>query len=361
MSDRQVWQIGAGSSGRYYSDLFLAHDVMFLGPGRFGPYEFKMYEKSDWHVKTALNGLHSFCDIVQPGDFVVARNGHYVVAIGMVADEPYLWNEAFDDIHGWDLQHTRRIAWLSGVDLELKQLQSDKRPLFGHMKQIPTFTRLNHEITRKALAPFFDRLLPRDLKPLPVLPPPPLTLEEVGRALFAAGVANDAVDKVVLAITRQRRLLDWYNTTGTLSGRPTEHEVVAHMVLPILLALGWSEQLLAIEWNKIDLAVFGSTPTTKETCALVCEAKTAGHGLQDVRKQAYDYTDNLGLTNCRKVMVTEGGRFYLYERDGENWNLDTPPKGYLNLSQIRTSHVCPSNTNAIDTLVSMTPAGVLRG
>ena len=57
---------------------------------------------------------------------------------------------------------------------------------------------------------------------------------------------------------------------------------MAHIILPLLLALGWSEQLLAVEWQKIDLAAFGSTPTTAKTCVLVCEAEGLGHGLQDV-------------------------------------------------------------------------------
>lgn len=33
----QVWQMAAGEEGRFYDDLFLKHDVMFLGPGGFGP------------------------------------------------------------------------------------------------------------------------------------------------------------------------------------------------------------------------------------------------------------------------------------------------------------------------------------
>ena len=49
-------------------------------------------------------------------------------------------------------------------------------------------------------------------------------------------------------------------------------------------ALGWSEQLLAVEWNKIDLAVFQATPRTPDKCALLCEAKSLGHGLQNVVK-----------------------------------------------------------------------------
>ena len=35
----QVWQIAAGDRCRNYQDLFLKHDIMFMGPGRYGDYE----------------------------------------------------------------------------------------------------------------------------------------------------------------------------------------------------------------------------------------------------------------------------------------------------------------------------------
>ncbi len=70
--------------------------------------------------------------------------------------------------------------------------------------------------------------------------------------------------------------LGWYREYGHASARPDEHEVVAHMVLPLLLALGWSEQLLAVEWHKVDLAGFWGTPTIPENCVLMCEAKGVG-------------------------------------------------------------------------------------
>lgn len=40
----QVWQIACGEKGRRYQRLFLDHDVMFLGPGRFGPYSLSLYD-----------------------------------------------------------------------------------------------------------------------------------------------------------------------------------------------------------------------------------------------------------------------------------------------------------------------------
>lgn len=41
----QIWQIAVGAVERYYDDLFLADDVMFLGPGRFGPFEPALYSQ----------------------------------------------------------------------------------------------------------------------------------------------------------------------------------------------------------------------------------------------------------------------------------------------------------------------------
>src|SRR5256885_6463148 len=60
------------------------------------------------------------------------------------------------------------------------------------------------------------------------------------------------------------RLLSWYAQFGGDSGRPTEHEVVAHMVLPLLLALGWSEQLVAVERSE------EHTSELQSPCNLVC-------------------------------------------------------------------------------------------
>ncbi|MDZ4779859.1 MAG: hypothetical protein SGJ19_06380 [Planctomycetia bacterium] len=73
--------------------------------------------------------------------------------------------------------------------------------------------------------------------------------------------------------------MKWYRSSGLATNRPSEHEIVAQVILPLMIALGWSEQLLAVEWHKIDLAVFRGTPTDAEHCELVCEAKAIGPSL----------------------------------------------------------------------------------
>lgn len=358
----QVWQMAAGEEGRFYSDLFLKHDVMFLGPGDFGAYEPEVYRHAVQNgaaTKGIVDNIASFHDNVKPGEIVLMRNGLKVVAIGIVADTGYEWNEAFDDVYGWDLQHARRVIWQEHLNDEILRIQKTT-PLFGSRKQMQTFTRVHDEPILKQLRPLFSQFKTRDLKSLPLPLPKPLTLDEVGQQLFTRGVANDAVEKVIRAIERQRRLLGWYKKVGKESSRPTEHEVVAHTVLPLLLALGWSEQLLAIEWKKIDLAAFWKTPTQAENCVMVCEAKTRGHGLQDVKEQAFDYVNRIKLTACRTVLLTDGGRFYLYRPDGAGVWLDQAAVGYLNVEKIRTDHFAPPGTNAIDALVDLTPAAVCR-
>lgn len=156
----------------------------------------------------------------------------------------------------------------------------------------------------------------------------------------------------------KKRATNWYS--GQAENRPTEHEIVAHVVLPLLKALGWSEQLLAVEWHKIDMAVFWRTPTEINNCCLVCEAKSLGHGLQGTWKQARNYWSSLNLINCRSILLTDGARFYLYSYDDEREIWIDAPRGYFNVFKLRQRHIVPPNTNAVDTLIALTPSQLGR-
>jgi len=358
----RLWQIAAGEARRNYTTLFLDHDVMFLGPGRYGTYDRATYDARVASGETTahrVGQIRQFAQEVQPGDVVLLRYGYRVMAVGLAAQEGYAWNGTFDDVFGWDLQHTRRVIWQDDLVEEFQRLQPDAaQELFSGRKQIPTFTAVRDAAVLAPLEPLLGQCRPRPLRPLPPPPPAPLTQEELGHELFSRGVPNEAVDAALVAIERQRRLSQWYRAQGRQSGRPTEHEVVAHMLLPLLLSLGWSEQLLAVEWHKIDLAAFWGTPTDEERCLLVCEAKGIGHGLQDVFAQASRYIEALGLSKCRKILLTDGARLYLYERPRGVW--EEMPAGYLNVNLVRTDHLAPVGTNAVDTIVALTPAGAAR-
>ena len=357
----QVWQIPAGDSCRDYTSLFLEHDVMFIGPGRFGPYSNEVYRPLI--KKGLMNGqrvgmIRAFATKVKDGDIVLLRNSYRVVSIGCVDKSRYEHNEVFDDVFGWDLQHSQRVIWQHQLTEKLKKVQKQKE-LFAGRKQIPTFTAVKDRAILDPIEHLFDLCQKRPLKQMPEKVPDLLTLEELGEELFSKGLPNEAVDKVISAIQRQRRLAKWYGEHGENSKRPKEHEVVAHMILPFLLALGWSEQLLAVEWKRIDLAAFTGTPTTPENCCLVCEAKPLQHGLQNVLAQAIGYVKQLQLKNCNKILLTDGVRLYLHQKL-KNGQWDDVPAGYLNIKLIRTNHIAPANTNAVDTIMALTPTGISR-
>ena len=357
------WQVASGDVGRDYSRLFLDHDVMCIGPGRFGGYDDQRYAeffRTEQFTPAKTTMIRKFHDDVQIGDIILLRKGQEVVGIGIVAGD-YDHDDRFDDVNGWDLEHCRRVIWQRHFADALRTMQ-DKKKLFGHLKQQATFssvTRANGEVLDR-IEPLIGKIKTRKLVEMPASPPKPLSPEELGQQLFSKGIANDAVDRVLTAIERQRRLLKWYKEQRRESQRPKEHEVVAHMVLPLLLALGWSEQLLAIEWGKIDLAAFCNTPTTAETCVLICEAKEMRHGLQGVLEQAVGYTKKLKLKRCKRILLTQGARFYSYDRPSKGWSYPLPPTGYINVEKIRTEHVFPPNTNAVDTIVALSPLGAVQ-
>jgi hypothetical protein len=249
------------------------------------------------------------------------------------------------------------VVWQEQFHTEIVDLQKDKL-LFSERKQIPTFTSVADPAVVNPIRHLFSQCVNRSLKELPPTPSPPLTLDKFGEALFSHGLGFDAVQRVKSTLEKQRRLLAWYGEAGFAPGRPSEHEVVAHVILPLMMALGWLEQLLGVEWNKIDLAVFAGTPTDHEHCELICEAKVMGHGLQGVLQQAIGYADRLHLDACKKTLLADGGRFYLYKRSEGGWS--TSPAGYLNVQLLRQRHVFPKNTDAVETLVALTPAHLGR-
>ncbi len=354
----QVWQIACGEKGRRYQRLFLDHDVMFLGPGRFGAYASSLYDANPEALAEGggkITYIRQFANEVQPGDLVLLRSGYNVLSLGVV-DSDYFHETAFDDVYGWDLEHCRRVIWQRQHDEALQSIQSSV-DLFEDRKQIPTFTRVHHPRNLDPIRELLRQTTRRPLNELPAAPPPPLTPEQLSDALFQEGLGYDACLQVERAVRKLRGLLDWYNDERS-PGRPTEHEVVAHMILPLLLALGWSEQLLAIEWKMIDLAVFTHTPTDASTCSLVCEAKGMGRPLQQTVEQAVRYCETHALDQCDKILVADGGYFSLYRKVAGSWEGD--PSGYVSLRKLRRSYLLPKGADAVKTLMALTPAHIAR-
>lgn len=350
-----MWQIAAGREGINYVDVFKDYDVMLIGNGDRGCYK----EHPDRYPKCRdfRNQVRRFAVKPSPGDVVVMRFGDHAKGVGTIPteDPDYHWSQKFSDVLGWDLQHMRRVLWDEKALTEIEDLN----PAFESTRQDRTFSGVGSgrgELKERE-AEIRQSIESRELKELPELTEE-LDDEALGVELFDEGLPNRSVDRVLKVIQRARRLRSWYS--GDMSGesRPTEHEVVAHVVVPLLIGLGWSEQLMAVEWKNIDVALFGDTPTTPDSCLAVIEVKRKAAGFGDARNQAIGYIEKQGLQRCRNVFVTDGAKLYQFERDDEGW--PTEPTGYVNLKKIRRSNVVFRGLDAVETLLGLTPRYLLH-
>jgi hypothetical protein len=113
---------------------------------------------------------------------------------------------------------------------------------------------------------------------------------------------------------------------------PTEDEIVAHLVVPLLRALGWPSERIAVKWRQIDVAIFKALPRTSENCHLVIEAKRLGAGVEGALDQAKGYVEALGV--LRDVIVTDGIRYRMYSGAS-----GFAPVAYANLAYLKRSAI----------------------
>ncbi len=303
---RAIWQISAGPASRSYADMFLKHGVALIGPGDAGPWT---PDRSDETFEGSF--VRRFASEMAAGDIVLLRTGlAKVAAVGVVVDG-YEHVTAFDDVNGWDLQHTRRVRWG-----RLPSEHEFASTVFG--ANPPRCSRVwNQEVVD-----FATRFLNSPPKhwqaaTLPALPSEEPPLANIPDAI--AGLVAQAADLLPLMQDGRR--------FGEL---PSEDELIVHFVVPLLRALGWPPERLAVKWRYIDVAVFRTLPRTPETCRFVIEAKRLGTGVEGALEQAQGYVTALGAA-C-DVIVTDGIRYRMY--DGAH---AFAPVAYANLARLKQS------------------------
>lgn len=299
-----IWQISAGPATRSYADVFLKHGVALIGPGDAGPWA---PERSDEAYQGSF--VRRFASEIADGDIVLLRTGlTRIAAVGIVVGD-YQYVNAFDDVNGWDLQHTRRVRWA-----RLPTEHEFESAVFG--ANPPRCARVRNP----EVVDFATRFLNSPPKHWQGAPLPPLPTEEP--ALFdiptaTAGLVAQAADLVPLMQDGQR--------FGEL---PSEDEMIVHFVVPLLRALGWPPERIAVKWRYVDVAVFSGLPRAPETCRFVIEAKRLGAGVEGALDQAQGYVLALG-TACDAI-VTDGIRYRLY--DGARGFV---PHSYANLANLK--------------------------
>jgi hypothetical protein len=321
------WQVAAGDGPRDYSQVFLRFGSMLIGPGDPGDY----HENSDYYKdpklvsKSDITAIRSFVQYVKEGDVVVLKKPYKklfeVLAVGTVVGG-YSHVSAFDDVEGWDLQHRRGVKWVKPDQVcRIKGLTRG------------TFKRINHQT---AIAKVNEIL--QSGTPIPSEANPKdsgkLEDEELIEILINNGLRPNDAEDFTHTLRYIRRLVKWYQYNGK---NVKEHETRTFLIIPLILALGWPEQQLKIEWNNIDVAFFdrpyskGDTSTPND-CIIILESKRLREGLSYATKQGQFYASK--YPKCERLIVSDCCCYKLYKRKGKDWVYSA----YLNILKPRRKH-----------------------
>lgn len=326
---KRIWQVAAGDTNRNYADLCLNWDVILNGPGSEGAWpKCQQALREDWDLASRkITDIRRFAEEIEDGDLVVLRMGTTdVFGVGAIVGS-YEWNEEFGDIDGWDLEHIRRVKWLWQYDGEPQRFDTytlkpgDTVQIMDSQPVIDWIAALS--IDQKAV----DR-------PLIALPTPSKNSDwnEISEYLFDQGVASNAIEKLTEEIDELIRISKWYQRTGG----PSEAETVAYLVVPLLRALGWTPQKMAIEWSNVDIALFNTLPRNDDHLSVVVEAKQKDFSCLNAQSQALTYAEQEGRSSCSRLIVTDGVRYGVYFKQDGAFRDD--PHAYLNLTRMREEY-----------------------
>lgn len=298
------WQIAAGSAGRDYSSLFLKYGMAFVG--------------GDTPIATM--------EEVGIGDVIVLKQGtQKILAAATVIEKDGKHKGCADkewlrDFDGWDLQAYCYVDW-----------KQPNKPVSINGLTRATIQKL-HQKKHKSVA---DDILKTGVS-IAASPEPsetkPVEDAELLKFLIKEGLRPSSADELTNTISKIRLLADYYYHHCWWEDI-REHETRTFLVVPLLLALGWSEQQIKIELpcssGRVDIACFIKNYSRKnEECVAIIETKDFSSGLDYAQKQAKTYSKD--FPSCKAVIVTNGYCYKTYLRNDAG-QFQTVPSAYINL------------------------------
>ncbi|MGH2947122.1 MAG: hypothetical protein ACRDPC_12845 [Solirubrobacteraceae bacterium] len=280
-----VWQIGTGDAARPYAQWLFEHQVAAVGPGSGGAWPRTDYEYAP--------GVRGFAGEAKPGDLVIARHG-VRLALGVGVLGKYAFSEDLDDVEGWDLCHYRRTRWVATEPHRFA-------------RRVLAMDRFIGCADPEVLAWVAEQVDGRDLSLQPQTGLP--DLPDLGPRLDV-----DALPAPLADVVRRAERWARYTWEGAFAAEPAEAELLCHLTVPLLVALDWPPEQIALHWARTGIALFGELRRAPEACRLLIEGKRLGDGLGFARDQVDGYArERVGRPV--DVAVTDGPRVRLYRHD----------------------------------------------
>ncbi len=310
------WQVAAGDEGRNYSDLFFEYGIMCVG--------------GENQIKTLMKVEEGDTVILKRGKSEILGAGKIIKRDGVIHSKDEKWLGDFD---GWDLRSYTNVEW--------------HRP----EKPIPIHSGLAIGTIMKLWNIDIQKIAHTITTNYPKLEPKPkpnqddvytLKDDEIVEFLISEGFRPGDAEELTNTFNRIRLLANfYYNKCNWYKIR--EHETRTFLIMPLLFALGWSEQKLKIEHGikggRIDIAAFskpflGDQDDENKSCKLIIESKAFSVGLDYATKQAVAYAK--AFPNCKKIIVSNGFCYKAFLKKGDTFS--TTPFAYMNLLKPTNKH-----------------------
>ena len=321
-----VWQVQAGDSGRreLYRRIATTYGIAMIGVD-----DWSATDENPLGTGSDANVVRQFRDEMRAGDVLVLAAGHQVELVGTVLDDELLSIEhqtypaGMQDLDGWCMPIARRVSWAD---------------VAGTVDAIPMrsrFSRLSkHGHVVAHLAPASDVSCPSS-----ELPDGYKTV--------------DTLDEVVGALPREsihriEMIREYLRIQSGQPRRASEHEMMAHAIVPLLRALGIGPERVELERpcasGRADVVVY--TDATRTAPLMVLEAKKRGKPGLNARAQAFTYVNDLAaevatldVSKLRYVATSDGCSTTIWDRHTDTSSAGkSAPVAYLNLLTLTPCH-----------------------
>lgn len=346
MCNLSYWQQGGGNGNRNYIKVCIDFEVILNGPGYAGPFNEETIKilLSNGSSKQCIADRKRFCYKMKPGDVVALKIGlQKVYAVGVIVGD-YEWSDLFSDVDGWNIQHVRRVKWLWVTDKDSSGEYIPKDFKRNVLKQGTSLPLSSTDILDWIKSLNLDFTKKYTVKSLPLAEDNHINISEIAEYLYSKGTSTNAIERLTDVIDDLQMIAQWYKSIGSIS----EFETEVYLIVPLLRALGWTPQKMAVEWKNLDIAIFNKLPRSAESLIAVVEAKKKGDSCLRAYSQAYRYAKD--KVNCNRLIVSDGLRYGVFIKNGTDYILHA----YMNITDFRKNYIIYNCLGIQEALWSMT-------
>ena len=330
LKDKNVWQHAAGNPEHDHADKCLNYDVIISGADTSGILR----------------------DDMKEGDVVVLKVGlSRVRGVGLLGDYVDLGEEgAFGDLDGWTLPHARRVSWLWKGD----------QPLEGRPLTRTTTQRLWKEPVLECLSELESNQTPTGSYAELPKAGRSVSRNDIADYLFGRGVGSDSIRSLLDPDGEFMGMVKWYDG-WEWHHSPSEHETVAHLVVPFLRILGWTPPRIALEYGRdgrADVALLSGLTRQNKTVPRDGAQAVAVLEAKKVRRACLSWAASQVINYARqhevmRAIATDGLRYGVFWRS--NADADFKLGAYLNLIRPRDKYAIYGCLGAAEAIWAMTP------